>query len=131
MKLFKLSTIILLLLSVFFIACKGKSAKDLIVNKWKLTEVTGEGTKNMTAEQKKLMTDKLLMDLTKDGKYTVSGMGEKPQTGTYTLSDDGKILNILREGDTTKLPQVINELTASKLDITDDKSKMKLFFLAK
>lgn len=131
MKLFKLSTIILLLLSVFFIACKGKSAKDLIVKKWKLTEVTGEGTKEMTDDQKKSMTDKLVMDLTKEGKYTVSGMGENPQTGTYTLSDDGKTLNIFREGDTTKLPQVINELTASKLDITDNKSKMKLVFLAK
>jgi hypothetical protein len=130
MKLFKLSTALLLVTALFFTACKGKSAKDLIANKWHLTEVTGDGTKDMTAEQKKEMTDKLVMELSKDGKCSISGMGDKPQTGTYSLSTDGKTLNLTREGETAAEPQKIDELTAGKLVITDDKSKMQLSFKA-
>lgn len=131
MKLFRLSTIALLLAALFFTGCKSKSAKELIVNKWKLTEVSGEGVKEMSDTEKKEMTDKFVMELTKDGKVTMSGMGETPKTGTYTLSEDGKTLLLTREGDEKADPQDINELKADKLVITSAREKIKLTFSAK
>ena len=131
MKLFKLSTAVLALTMMLFTACKSKSPKDLIVNKWKVTDVSGDGAKGMTDADKKQMMDKFVMEFTKDGKCSVSGMGETPKTGTYTVSDDGKTLNLTREGDTKPSPQEISELTADKLVITDGDSKMKITFSPK
>ncbi len=131
MRLFRLSSIALVLVALSFTACKSKSAKELIVNKWKLTELTGEAAKEMSETAKKEMTDKLIMELTKDGKVTMSGMGDTPKTGTYTLSEDGKTLFLLRDGDTTAEPQIINELKEGKLVITSEKDKMVLSFSAK
>jgi len=130
MKLIKVSSMALLLATLFFAGCKGKSAKELIVNKWKLTEVSGEGIKDMTDAEKKEMTEKFVLDLTKDGKVSMTGMGETPKTGTYTVSEDGKTLLLTRDGDSNAEPQDINELKADKLVITSIKDKMKLSFSA-
>ena len=121
----------LLLAALFFTGCKSKSAKELIVNKWKLTEVSGEGAKDITDAEKKEMIGKFMMDLTKDGKVSMSGMGETPKTGTYSVSDDGKILTLTHEGEEKGDPQDINELTSDKLVITSAKDKMKLSFSSK
>ena len=131
MKLLKLSTALLALTMMLFTSCKSKSPKDLIVNKWKVTDVSGEGAKNMSDAEKKDMVNKVVMDLAKDGKCSMSGMGDTPKTGTYTLSDDGKTLNLTRDGDSKPTPQQINELTADKLVITDGDSKMKITFSPK
>jgi Lipocalin-like domain len=131
MKLFRSSSIALLLTALFFTACKSKTAKELIVNKWKLTEVTGEGAKKMSDTEKNEMVGKFVMELTKDGKVTMSGMGETPKTGTYTLSEDGKTLLLTRDGDEKTEPQDINELKADKLVITSGKDQMKLTFSVK
>lgn len=131
MKLFKSSSIALMLMALIFAGCKSKSAKELIVNKWKLTELTGEAAKEMPATEKKEMTDKLIMELTKDGKVTMSGVWDTPKTGTYSLSDDGKTLFLTRDGDTKAEPQIINELKEGKLVITSEKDKMVLSFSAK
>lgn len=131
MKLFRLSSIALLLTALFFTGCKGKSAKELIVNKWKLTEVTGEGAKEMSDTERKEMADKFVLELTKDGKVSMSGMGETPKTGTYTVSDDGKTLFLTREGSDKADPQDINELKADKLVLTSPKDKLVLSFSAK
>jgi hypothetical protein len=130
MKLFRLSAVALMLVALIFTGCK-KSAKELIVNKWKLTEVTGEGAKEMSDEEKKDMTEKLVMELTKDGKVKMSGMGDTPKTGSYSLSDDGKTFLITRDGDTKAESQTINELKADKLVITSEKEKLVLSFSAK
>lgn len=131
MKLFRLSAVTLMLTALIFTGCKGKSAKELIVNKWKLTELSGDNAKEMTDAEKKEMTDKFLMELTKDGKVTMSGMWDTPKTGTYSLSEDGKTLFLIRDGDTKADPQVINELKAGKLVITSEKDKLILSFSAK
>jgi hypothetical protein len=131
MKLFRLTSIALILMALFFTGCKGKSAKELIVNKWKLTELSGDNAKEMTDAEKKEMTDKFLMELTKDGKVTMSGMWDTPKTGTYSLSEDGKTLFLIRDGDTKAEPQGINELKAGKLVITSEKDKLILSFSAK
>lgn len=131
MKVYRLSSIALLLAVLFFSACKEKNAKELIVNKWKLTEVSGEGIKDMSDTEKNEMIGKFVMELTKDGKVTMSGFGETPKTGTYTLSEDGKTLLLTREGDEKADPQDINELKADKLVITSAREQMKLTFSAK
>ena len=130
MKLFRLTSIALMLTALIFTGCKGKSAKELIVNKWKLTELSGENAKEMTEAAKKEMTDKLVMEFTKDGKVTMSGTGDT-KTGTYSLSEDGKTLFLIRDGDTKADPQVINELKAGKLVIASEKGKLILSFSAK
>ncbi len=131
MKLIRLSSVVLLLGALFFTGCKGKSAKELIVNKWKLTEVSGEGVKDMSDAEKKEMTEKFILELTKDGKVSMTGMGETPKTGNYTVSDDEKTLLLTRDGDSKAEPQDINELKADKLVITSVKDKLKLSFSAK
>jgi Lipocalin-like domain len=130
MKLFRLSAVALMLVALIFTGCK-KSAKELIVNKWKLTALSSENAKEMSEEEKKEMIEKLVMELTKDGKVTISGMGDTPKTGTYSLSDDGKTLLIIRDGDTKAESQTINELKADKLVITSEKDKLILSFSAK
>lgn len=131
MKLFRLTSIAFMLMALTFIGCKGKSAKELIVNKWKLTELSGESAKEMSDAEKKEMTDKFLMELTKDGKVTMSGVWDTPKTGTYSLSEDGKKLFLIRDGDTKAEPQIINELKTGKLVITSEKDKLILSFSAK
>ncbi len=131
MKLFRLSALAFMLVALIFTGCKGKSAKELIVNKWKLTELSGENAKEMTDAEKKEMTNKFLMELTKDGKVMMSGMWDTPKTGTYSLSEDGKTLFLIRDGDTKADPQVINELKGDKLVITSEKDKLILSFSAK
>ncbi len=131
MKLAKLFTAVLLFATVAMVSCKSKAAKELIANKWKLTGISGEGGSGISEAQKKDMIDKVVMELTKDGKCSMSGMGDTPKTGTYTLSEDGKTLLLLRDGHDKPDPQIINELTESKLVIIEDKSKMQMTWSAK
>jgi len=130
MKLFRSSSMALLFAVLFCTGCKSKAAKDLIVNKWTLTEVSGEGIKDLSETEKKEMIGKFTMELTSDGKVTMSGIGET-KTGTYILSEDGKTLLLTREGDEKADPQEINELKAGKLVITSAREEMKLHFSAK
>lgn len=121
----------LLLTAVTMLSCKGKSPKDMIVNKWSLTDMSGEGAKGMTDEDKKTMVGKVIMELTKDGKISMTGMGDEAKVGTYKLSDDGKTLDLTREGSDKADPHEVNELTESKLVITEKKADgMKLSFSA-
>lgn len=77
------------------------------------------------------MIGKFMMELTKDGKVSMTGMGETPKTGTYSISDDGKTLTLTHEGEVKGDPHDINELTTDKLVITSNKDKMKLSFSSK
>ncbi|MEP7237809.1 MAG: hypothetical protein ABI685_08095, partial [Ferruginibacter sp.] len=77
------------------------------------------------------MKEKFVLELTKDGKVSMSGMGDTPKTGTYTVSDDGKTLFLTREGSEKADPQDINELKADKLVLTSPKDKLVLSFSAK
>lgn len=131
MKLFRLSSLVLILATLFFTGCKTRTAKELIVNKWKLTALSGENAKEISDTEKKEMTDKLVMELTKDGKVFMSGMWDTPKTGTYSLSDDGKTLFLTRDGETKAEPQIINELKEGKLVLTSEKDKLVLNFSAK
>jgi len=127
----KLLAATLVLSALVLFSCKGKSAKDMIVNKWSLTDMSGEGTKGMSDEDKKNMVGKVVMELTKDGKVSITGMGDDAKTGTYTLSEDGKTLNLKRDGAEKEDAHDVNELSDSKLVITEKKGDgMKLSFAA-
>jgi len=113
--------------------CKSKSPKELIVGKWQVTAVSDDGAdadRKMSDAEKKEMIEKTWIEFTGDGKCSVSAH-EGVQTGTYSLSADGKSLSMKQDGeDRTDLMQV-GELTDSKLVLTEERSKMKLTFKRK
>ena len=130
MKLSKLLTLVLLV-STVMIACKGKAPKELIVNKWKLTAVSDEkadSSSKMPESAKKEMIGKVSIEMTKDGQCIMQGVGDTPETGTYTLSDDGKTLSLTEKGASKADVMGIDELTESKLVMTDEKGKIQMTF---
>ena len=76
------------------------------------------------------MTAYFFMELTKDGKINMTGMGSEKK-GTYKLSDDEKTLFLTHEGEEKAEPQEVSKLTADELTITDSKSKLTLTFSSK
>ena len=112
---------LLLIVSVVFISCKSNKPKDLIVNKWRITDMTTAGEQMPDSLKAKMMQG--TMEFTKDGKIMLTGMGDD-QSGTYTLSDDGKTLTVTVSGH----PETddVNELSSSKLVITDKAQGGKL-----
>lgn len=114
--------IFLVLLSAsIFISCKSSKPKDLIVNKWRIIDVSVPGMTMPDSIKNQLMQG--TMEFTKDGKLLLSGMGND-QSGTYTISDDGKTLTVVSNGRTET--NKIDELTKSKLVITDNTNGSKL-----
>ena len=100
-------------------SCQTKSTKEVIVNKWRLNELTGGTTDQIPDSIKQKMISNATMEVTADNKYILTGFGDAPSTGTYSVSDDGKMLTIT--DNETKKPEVdtINELSGSKLIVTD------------
>ena len=115
----KVLSVLFLCTTACVISCKTKSAKELIVSKWKLKELTGGTTAQIPDSIKAKMTSTATMEFTADNKYILTGVQATPSNGTYSVSDDGKILTII--DNETKKPEVdsINELSGSKLVITD------------
>lgn len=56
------------------------------------------------------------MEFTKDGKMLLTGMGND-QSGTYTISEDGKTIFVVTQGQTQS--NEIKEITSSKLVLFD------------
>lgn len=131
MKRIKSLTAILAAAVLLFMGCKSGSAKDNIVNKWKLTDVSGEGASKMSDGEKKEMLDKLVLEFTKDGKCIMSGQGDTPQTGTYTLSEDEKTLTMKQDGHENGEQMNVGELTSGKLVMTENKDMTTMTFKAK
>jgi hypothetical protein len=63
------------------------------------------------------------LQFTQDGKMIITGMG-KNQSGTYTISDDGKNLFVMVNGKTET--NEIKELTTSKMILIDKNNNSKL-----
>jgi hypothetical protein len=100
--------------SIGFISCKSNKPKDLIVNKWKITNID---VPNMPLPDSiKASVMKGTMEFTKEGKMNLTGMGND-QSGTYTISEDGKTLFVVTNGQTQS--NEIKELTSSKLVLFD------------
>ena len=107
--------------SIGLISCKSNKPKDLIVNKWKITNI--EVPNMPIPDSVKATAMKGTMEFTKDGKISITGMGND-QSGTYTLSDDGKTLFVVTNGKTES--NDILELTSSKMILSDKTNNSKL-----
>lgn len=107
--------------SIGLISCKSNKPKDLIVNKWKITNI--EVPNMPIPDSVKAQAMKGTMEFTKDGKMILTGMGND-QSGTYTLSDDGKTLFVVTNGKSES--NEILELTSSKMVLSDKTNNSKL-----
>lgn len=117
----KIIFLLIIAASVGLTSCKSTKPKDLIVNKWKITDIDVPDMPLPDSIRASLM--KGTMEFTKDGKITITGMGND-QAGTYSLSDDGKTLFVITNGKTES--NDIVELTASKLVLNDKINNSKL-----
>ena len=107
--------IFLLFAGMVIIGCKGKP-KEMLVNKWRITDMTMPG--QTMPDSVKGNIAKGTMEFTKDGRILLTGMGKgADQAGTYTLSDDGKILTVVTNGRSEV--NDVTELSKSKLVIVD------------
>jgi hypothetical protein len=124
MKLKKLFTAALLLTTVVMMSCKGKSAKDMIVNNWKFTNISGGDASQMPDSIKTEILSSATMEFTKDGKFNVTMMGSKT-SGTYSVSDDGKTLTTTDEGKTAETAEIL-EISKDKIVLKNPKDQSTL-----
>lgn len=110
-----------LIASIVIVSCNSGKPKDLIVNKWKISDINLSNKVMPDSIKQEIM--KGTMEFTKQGTMTLTGMGTD-ESGTYSVSDDGKTLTTVANGKTET--SEINELTKSKLVITDKANGNKL-----
>jgi heat shock protein HslJ len=107
--------------SIGFAGCKSDKPKDLIVKKWKITNI--EVPNMPIPDSVKATAMKGTMEFTKEGKINITGMGND-QSGTYTISDDGKTLFVVTNGKTES--NDIIELSSSKMVLSDKANNSRL-----
>ncbi len=117
----KIILLLFILASIGYMGCKSNKPKDLIVNKWKITDI--EVPNMPIPDSVKATAMKGTMEFTKDGKINITGMSND-QSGTYTLSDDGKTLFVVTKGKTES--NDIIELTSSKMVLSDKANNSRL-----
>ena len=130
MKLTKLFAAALLVSTITMVSCKDKSAKDLIVNKWHVTNISGARATDIPDSVKTQMYSSAVMEFMKDGKFSTTGFGAA-KGGTYSVSDDGKSLISTDEGSSSADSLTIVEISKAKMVIEDKKSDMKVTFEVK
>lgn len=117
----RLSQILLLVVAIAMIACKG-NPKDLIARKWvidtealkKENEKNGNKISDNEMKLAQEMIQDIYFDLKKDGSLEASMMGQKAK-GSWSISDDGKKLKMKIEGENKENEIEILELTKSKM----------------
>jgi hypothetical protein len=108
--------VLLFIASSVFISCNNSKPKDLIVKKWRVTDISVPG--QVLPDSVKNSIKQGTMEFTKDGKLALTGMGMGgDKSGTYTLSEDGKTLTVVTNGQTEV--NDVTELSKSKLIIHD------------
>jgi len=112
---------IMLVTTFGLISCKSDNPKELIVKKWRVTDIDIPNMPMPDTTRATLM--KGTLEFTQDGKMIITGMG-KNQSGTYTLSDDGKNLFVIVNGKTET--NEIKELTTSKMILIEKPNNSKL-----
>jgi hypothetical protein len=117
----KIVLLSLICLSIGLISCKSNNPRELIVNKWKIKDI--EIPNMPLADTAKATLMKGTLQFTQDGKMILTGMG-KNQSGTYSLSDDGKNLFVMVNGKTET--NEIKELTTSKMILIDKTNNSKI-----
>ncbi len=118
----RLTDKLLLLISVVTVAaagCRHKEPQELILNKWKLKELSGINAAKIPDSVKEKMLDKATMEFKSDNTFILTGMEDVPQTGTFAISPDGKRLTLIPDISKKVEVDTINELTSGKLVITD------------
>lgn len=123
MKFSKLLLTALVIGGTFLASCKSKGPKDFIVNKWKITDVSGGEAAQMSDSLKKVFISSAVMDFQKDGKYSRTAMGET-ENGTYSLSEDGKSLTTTPESGKNVETVKVEELSKNKLVLSMEGTKM-------
>jgi len=118
MKVPNLLSTSLFVLVVSLAGCKNENPRELIVNKWKLKELIPGPTRQMPDSVKEKMLNSATMEFMSDNKYILTGMGET-KNGTYSISDDGKLLTISSAVTKVTYVDTIVELTKNKLIIID------------
>ena len=120
MKLSNLFVVTILTAFLFITGCWPKAAnKDLIVNKWKFTEISGTDAAQIPDSMKAKMIATAIMEFKKDGSYEQSGgMRKEIQKGTYSLSDDGKTLYSTENGTSYTDTVIVLELSKDKFVVT-------------
>lgn len=131
MKLLNQLTALLITTSILIVACKSKSPKELIVNKWTMTNISGKGSNMITDSMKNAMYGKASIEFMKDGRFEVSQMGNQPTKGTYSITDDGKYLVTTDDGKTMADSLVVMDLTSAKLDVNIKKEDISMTFKSK
>jgi hypothetical protein len=106
---------------VLLASCKS-NPKDLIANKWQVTDVKVEGTEVTESDLAVMKT--VVMEFTKDGKLTVNGTGVN-ESGTYTVSEDGKTFTSTNSTGKTTTNE-IQKLTSDDLVVRDPQSKVTI-----
>lgn len=121
---------IIFILSVATLAmlagCKSNKPKDLIIKKWRITNI--DIPDMPLPDSVKANAMKGTMEFTTDGKWIVTGMGND-QSGSYTLSDDGKTLFVVSNGKTES--NEILEISSSKMVLLDKSNNSKLTVVPK
>jgi hypothetical protein len=112
--------------SIALISCSSNKPKDLIVKKWRISDINVPNMPVPDSIKKSLL--KGTMEFTKDGKLILTGLGND-QTGSYSLSDDGKTLFVVTNGSTET--NDIMELTSSKMVLFDKTNQSKLTVVPK
>ncbi len=108
-------------LSIGLLSCKMNNPQELIVNKWKITDI--EIPNMPLPDTAKVSLMKGTLQFTRDGKMILTGMG-KNQSGTYTVSDDGKNLYVIINGKTET--NEIRELTPTRMILIDKTNNSKI-----
>jgi hypothetical protein len=126
MKSVKLALIIVLFCCIGFIACKNEAPKDLIVKKWKLIEFIPNPEWQITDSFKKKYENSLSIEFTSDNKYVQTAMG-KTQTGTYNISEDGKMIRYKTNPAQETFVDTVVELTTTKLSVIEQTGSKKIF----
>ena len=121
---------LLITVALFMIAasgCKPKTAENLVINKWQLTEMKGKDSQIIPDTVKARMYNDASIEFMKDGKYQTIGMGVGIQKGTYKLANGGKTLITI---DDTGIPDslVVVELTTGKLSLKVAKADVQISF---
>ena len=117
---------VLLLTTCTMMACKSKSPQELIVKKWKITEMTGPLAATMSDSSKQKLYDMAVMEFTKDGKFATTGLSSGTKTGTYSMIANGKQLVSTNTGDTHADTLNILEITTDKMLLEDLKGLLKI-----
>lgn len=105
--------IALLIVVALLTACKP-NPKETLSRKWKPVDASGEG---ITEDVKKnIVKEGNIMEFTATGDFTSYSPGEKPEIGSYTMSADGKMLNVISGGG-REVQMIIRELSIHKMVI--------------